>query len=257
MNRLREETGSDPTRARGVKLLRSMGPRENVPEMKQRVWLAVQRGRRLMQQTSWSDRPLLLRRKPVFLAGLLLLSAATAGAMIGRRVVEQQRSAAMVAPKSPSFESTHPTRRPSSVALVAPPSARIEQPPPARRAETRGPSPRGPVQVQAKVKERTLSRRASIPPMTDRSAQSGNQLLLDAMVALRRERDSQRAGELLERFLTEFPRGALREEALALSVEAALARNDGPGRDRWARAYLQAYPSGRFKDFVEGSLSGP
>ena len=184
MNRLREETGSDPTRARGVKLLRSIGPRENVPEMKDRVWLAIQRDRRLMQQTSWSDRPLLIRRKPVFLAGLLLLSAATAGAMIGRRVVEKQRTAAMVAPKSsPSFESTHATRRPSSVALVAPPSASIEQPTPARRAETRGPSPRG------SLKERTLARRASIPPVTDRSPQSGNQLLLDAMVALRRDRD--------------------------------------------------------------------
>ena len=82
-------------------------------------------------------------------------------------------------------------------------------------------------------------------------------MLLDAMVALRRDREPQRAGELLERFLNEFPRGALREEALALSVEAALARNDSAGRDRWARAYLQAYPSGRFRDFVEGSLSAP
>lgn len=246
MNRLREETGSDPTRARGVKLLRSTGARENVPEMKQRVWVAVLRSRRLAHR-SWSPRPgLLLRRRPAFLAGLLLLSAATAGAMIGRRVVEQ-RAASLSRPVETASQSTHhAANRPVQLALAPTPAAYVRSASALTRSEVRGQALR--------TKERaTVSRRVPIASVGDRS--QGNQMLLDAMVALRRDRDSQRAGELLERFLNEFPHGALREEAIALSVEAALARNDGGARDRWAHAYLQAYPSGRFRDFVEGSLA--
>ena len=108
-----------------------------------------------------------------------------------------------------------------------------------------------------RAKERSAARKAPFAALPERMAQGGHQVLLDAMVALRRDHDFDRAGGLLERFLTDYPRGALREEAIALAIEAASGRNDRGTRDSWARIYLQSYPSGRFRDFAEGSLAAP
>jgi hypothetical protein len=75
--------------------------------------------------------------------------------------------------------------------------------------------------------------------------------VLDAMVALRRDDDAARAARLLARYLAANPNGALREEALVLSIEAADARGDQKGLDRLVNQYRASYPAGRFRSFVD------
>ncbi len=89
--------------------------------------------------------------------------------------------------------------------------------------------------------------------VVDKKEQAGHQLLVDAMLAVRHTRDFRRAGVLLEDYLAKYPRGALREEAMALAVEAAAARTDLARRDFWVSAYLKDYPAGCFRAFMEGS----
>ena len=255
MNRLREETGTDPIRVRGVKLLRSANPRENDPEAKRRVWVALVATLRSTPRTKLGS-PGFARRRPIALAGILLLSAATAGAMIGRRGLEPSPAAPAkgVDPRTGSTQvaARRIAHRPADLG-TAPTVATQVLADSAVPTEVR-PAVRLPV---GRAKERSLARRAPFVALPERTAQGGNQVLLDAMAALRRDRDFDRAGGLLERFLAEYPRGALREEAIALTIEAASGRNDRGTRDSWARIYLQSYPSGRFRDFAEGSLAAP
>lgn len=76
----------------------------------------------------------------------------------------------------------------------------------------------------------------------------------EAVRALRKQGDAARAQALLEQYLKTNPRGALAEDALALSIEAALARKDARAAD-YARRYLARYPNGRFRAVAERALS--
>jgi hypothetical protein len=66
-----------------------------------------------------------------------------------------------------------------------------------------------------------------------------------ALRALRVEHDPVRARGLLARYLAEHPSGNLAEEALALSIEAALAHHDADVA-AVANRYLRLYPQGSF-----------
>lgn len=76
----------------------------------------------------------------------------------------------------------------------------------------------------------------------------------EAVRALRKQGDAARAQALLDQYLRSNPHGALAEDALALSIEAAAARKDPRAAD-YARRYLARYPSGRFKTVAERALS--
>jgi outer membrane protein assembly factor BamD (BamD/ComL family) len=71
-----------------------------------------------------------------------------------------------------------------------------------------------------------------------------------AMQALRREGRPERAAKLLDDYRRRYPNGALAEEALALSVEAAIQRGD-PRAKSLADSYLARYPSGQFRKAAE------
>ena len=66
------------------------------------------------------------------------------------------------------------------------------------------------------------------------------------MRALRLDHDPVRARGLLAKYLERHPNGALAEEALALTIEAAVAHHDGDAAALGAR-YLRRYPAGPFR----------
>ncbi len=77
--------------------------------------------------------------------------------------------------------------------------------------------------------------------------------VVSAIRALRNEHDPVRAKTLLNRYLQTHPEGALTEDALALSIEAAAASND-PKRSEFARMYLAKYPNGRYRTLALKAL---
>jgi outer membrane protein assembly factor BamD (BamD/ComL family) len=87
--------------------------------------------------------------------------------------------------------------------------------------------------------ESTETRVAGAPP--EEAA-----LVLAGLRALRRQHDPAQAGVLLARYLSQFPQGALVQEALAISIEAGLARGDRKAAAHLAEQYLGRFPTGRF-----------
>jgi hypothetical protein len=79
--------------------------------------------------------------------------------------------------------------------------------------------------------------------------------VLEAVRALRRQHDPARARRLLAAYLEQHPNGALAEEALAMSIEAALVERDGDA-PALARQYLSRYPAGPFRGLAQQALVG-
>ena len=165
-------------------------------------------------------------RKPVWplAAGLLLAASAAAGSYS----IWRAPSAAVSAP---------------SAAAAAP---RI-QPPAAPRVAPLVPQSATP--LPEAFPDRSRARRLDKP----RAGEDPSQVA-EAVRALRKQGDAARAQALLDRYLRENPRGALSEDALALSIEAAVARKD-PRASEYARRYLARYPQGRFRGMAERVLS--
>ena len=78
------------------------------------------------------------------------------------------------------------------------------------------------------------------------------QLMVEAMRA-RRAGQFARVRELSAEYRLKYPSGALHEEALALSIEAAAALGEADA-SRLAALYLQRYPSGRFRGQAQRAL---
>ena len=74
--------------------------------------------------------------------------------------------------------------------------------------------------------------------------------VLEAIRALRSEGDPARAGVLLADYLRAHPRSVLAEDAIALSIESALARHDARAASDLAKRYLAQYPSGRYRAYA-------
>jgi hypothetical protein len=79
-------------------------------------------------------------------------------------------------------------------------------------------------------------------------------LVVAAIQALRQDGEPARAARLLAVYLRTHPRGALAEEAVALSIEAADARHS-PAATAFAQRYLKEYPHGRFRPAAERALA--
>jgi hypothetical protein len=81
-------------------------------------------------------------------------------------------------------------------------------------------------------------------------------VVFDALVALRRDHDAAQATRLLDAYLAENRHGGLREEALALAIEAGDAEHDAARARLFAGAYLHEFPGGRFTPFARRHLAG-
>jgi hypothetical protein len=234
--RLRAELPPDLARDPSAQWARSLldlaEPYAAPPGRRERVWRALQVGRRTPIR-----RLRLGLAVMVLVAGGLCASAALAGwpPWLARTLGTAGPPAAPAAPPS---RATQPTLAPAPPAAVEPP-APAETPPSAEATlAVPGETPRG-----------APARRAARPPAPENTT-----ALLEAMRALRVERDPGRARGLLTAYLERHPRGALAEEALVMLVEAAFARHDGDAAALAAR-YFKLYPKGPFRGQVERTVA--
>ena len=240
MDRLSEKRNAfDPAEEVLADLIRASEPVVVTPARKQRVLNRVL----LRQTTRRAARSRLLR--PVFVLGVISLAGATAAATIGRRAWIERRAQTNARPVEPVAVASrprhaHPKPAPAVAAdetadeLLDEPAATA--PPPSR------PTPRT-VRRPAHVASRARAVHSSEDPSR----------VFDAIQALRTERDPARASRLLAEYLARYPHGALVEEAVALSIEAAAARHSASAAT-FAERYLREYPSGRFRHTAEQAL---
>ena len=255
--RLTGESGVDPWL---VGLVRSTGPYRSPPGRKQRVLLSLGR--------SNGPRRGLLMLRPAIVAGVLIGCGAFASAAVGpwrgwvgRAYERLASSSARVAVSPEHARSRRLAGRPAVASAaspppVAPPSAESRSPDPGLPSggavASREPAPPTHLRHAAFAREggkREVAKhdvgKQEPAPERDRQDQE-TQAVLAGMRALRVDHDPVRARGLLAKYLENHPNGALAEEALALTIEAAVARHDGDAAALGAR-YLRRYPAGPFR----------
>jgi hypothetical protein len=174
-------------------------------------------------------------------AGALVLvsaAAAAAGYALHNRGL---RKATEMAPAASAEPSTPPAAAPAHVESpdveTAPPAApqavarsTVEAPSTGRRFEERGSD------------KRRLGGGEDPTPV------------LEAIRALRSHGDAARAGVLLAGYLKAHPNGVLSEDALALSIESAIAQHDAGRAKDLSRRYLAQFPNGRYRAFATQAM---
>jgi hypothetical protein len=234
----------DPDEAEAARLLRSLPPAAANELAERRVYAKI--------CAEPSRRP---RLAPVaVLITALLVSTTILSATLARRWLagSQQKSSGTAALSLPAALPKHPTARreqePSAtdqLASAAPVSTRrAREPLTGKRQAVASNDVRGAVEESAPRKV------APAPPPPEEAA-----LVMAALRSLRREHDPSQAGVLAQSYLTRFPEGVLNEEALAIGIEAAVARHDAAVSTTLANRYLARYPAGRFVSLARKTAS--
>jgi hypothetical protein len=234
MKRLRDRIDPmTPLETSAISLLRSVNRYEPPTGFKQRVRTKMLASRSVSHPRLWHPA----------VAVALLLVAAGASATIGGTWVVRQYLTTKGGPHIRISKRKAPVLVPVTLApavaqssMQQAPDVAVATPPTAASVNALGP---------AIDKQATLS-------ATRSSSQSSEQvkLVFDSMRALRRDGQPERAAKLLDEYLRRYPNGALAEEALALSIEAATMRGDPRAKDL-ANRYLLRYPSGQFQHAAE------
>jgi len=232
----------DPDEAEAARLLRSLPPAAPNELAERRVYAKI--------CAEPSRRPRLV---PVaVLVTALLVSTTILSATLARRWLagSDQKSSGTPALSLPVVQPKHPTARreqePSAtdqLASAAPVSTRRAREPLTGKRQAVASN-----DVRGAVEESAVRQVASPPP--EEAA-----LVMAALRSLRREHKPAQAGALAQSYLTRFPAGVLIEEALAISIEAALARHDADGAETLAHQYLGRYPAGRFVSLARKTVS--
>jgi hypothetical protein len=226
-----------PIEASAVSLLRSVQPCQPPPEFKHRV-----RARLLASRPATRAR---LIRPAAVGVGALLLAAGASAAIAGTWVVRQYQA-------SGSSPGAKAKLTPSPAASVLGSQGASQ-----RALEPAAAAPE--VVVQAEIDTPSIPEaqpytRSNARSPTKASEQSKPseqvKLVFDSMRALRRDGQPERAARLLDEYLRRYPGGALAEEALALSIEAATMLGDPRAKDM-ANRYLARYPNGQFQKAAE------
>jgi hypothetical protein len=256
------EQFSSPDEAEAARLLRALSPADPLPGAEKRVYASLARPRRFG--------PRALRLASVVSVSLVTTSILAMTGMILLRGEEPKASRAplssvpparpvvVAAPVSPHSPEPAPTVAPQPPVLTEPRAVVRSSPPRPSRAErhsagtpvdtgsTVAPVPPAPA---VDTVESTEARVAAAPP--EEAA-----LVLAGLRALRRQHDPAQAGPLFARYLSRFPQGVLVQEAMALDIEASLARGDGKLAGQLAAQYLQRFPTGRFVRQARKAVDG-
>jgi hypothetical protein len=110
------------------------------------------------------------------------------------------------------------------------------------------PIPALPGRAQVRERADAHARRLAVETPSDDAA-----LLVEATRALRVARDPGRARALARRYLERQPSGPLADEALVISIEAALDHHD-PDAAALSARYLAQFPHGSFRGLAERTL---
>jgi hypothetical protein len=224
----------DADEAEAARLLRSLPPVAPNELAERRIYARISSGP--------SRRPRLA--PAAVLVAALLVSTTILSATLARRWLagSEQKSSGAPALSLPAAQPKHPTARreqePSatdqlaSAAQVSTRRDRAREPLTGKRQAVASNDMRGAVEK---------SQVAPAPPPPEEAA-----LVMAALRSLRREHNPSQAGALAQSYLTRFPEGVLNEEALAIGIEAAVARHDAAVATTLANRYLGRYPAGRF-----------
>jgi hypothetical protein len=182
--------------------------------------------------------------RPVVVVGLLLGAGVTV-AMVGRSRIAQRprRDFANQPPRetvSPRPIGLGATTGVAEIPPTAPPGIEALAPPSEKQPETTPPR---------SVAKPASPARTHAPAAVEDPAYVGA-----ALRVLRTDHDPARALRLLAKYLKTYPRGMLSEEALALSIEAAMGL-ESPSAATFAQRYLKEYPNGRFREAADQALA--
>ncbi len=264
MKRLREEVSSaDPNVAEAARLMVALAPLAESEVRSGRVLRSINRKQQV--KVARLSRPLL--------AALLLMgTAATAGAAFGvsewisARDVDSSQAAdlphesasrSLISPPvtspsgtSPAITSTPPTvaqNEQSATSEASPVAAEEGRLPEIQQVPSAKSSSSSKQSVSQKTSSAAKSQAASSSPASQAV------LVQRAVEALRHSNNPGQAAALLKEYRLKAPSGALAEEALALSIEVAVAQGSAQARV-YAAQYLKSYPRGRFRSLAESAL---
>ncbi len=241
MKRLIDEQGLESTDERLADLFRTAAPFEPDPFRKRRVLVSLSRVQSRSVPRFWL--------RPVIVAALLVTG--TAAAELGHRYVAHGTGLFGFGPpavsRAPSAEPHAPV---VGAAAHAPEAAHADTTnAPADGAEAPGTSADAvdptPSVVHSAPKSGTRARPDSSEDATH---------VVEAIQALRTEKDPSRAQSLLSDYLKTHPNGVLSEDALALSIEAASAQHDPRAAD-YARRYLAKFPHGKYRALANQAIA--
>jgi len=243
LKRLVEQERLDEHERQLSELFSSAAPFEDDPFRKRRVWVRLERGFKLPTRAGRFG------VRAIVIAALLVSGSAMAE--LGHRYV-LHGSGFLGWGGAPSATSPNVAVAPRAAArkVAAPASlAAAESLAPLASAAPieRAASEVAPAEPAASA--RSTSKSARPRPEAGEDATR----VVEAIQALRTERNPARAQALLNDYLKSNPRGSLSGDALALSIEAASAQHDPRAAD-YARRYLAAYPKGKYRELAKRAL---
>jgi len=237
MKRLVDQAELLPEEQKLADLFRAAPAFETDPFRKRRVLVSLSRVR------DGSGARVRFWLRPV--AALVLLLSGTAAAAIGHRYVARGGSLFGLGSPGGAPSSQAPSSKP---ALHATPAQKPEQaeavPIPADAAAAESAA------VTDPVAPRPAQKLAHARP----SSSEDPTHVVEAIQALRTDKDPSRAQALLNDYLKTHPNGLLSEDALALSIEAASAKHDPHAAD-YAKRYLAKFPHGKYRALASQALS--
>ncbi len=232
MKRLLDEAAT-PLEERAASLLREVGPLEESDIARARV-------RRALERRPVRSRATGLGR----LVGVIVFGAGAAAAAVWGGASLLSSSPAPNAPVEATTGDAGAKPRATGQRVGAPIAPQAVQEPELPKSKPSLPGRRSSEESARASSQQTAGRGAA------QSSASDAVLVQQAMDALRNDGDADRATQLLEKYRKKGQNQALSEEALALSIEAALVKDPSRAK-RLALQYLETYPRGRFKQLAE------